>query len=74
MLEIKSKQLIKSCSTWKKSSNYLDANLQKLGEKLMAKKIGSIVAIEPSSGEILAMVSAPSYNPSLLTGKNFSKN
>ena len=51
----------------------IDANLQKLGEKLMAKKIGSIVAIEPSSGEILAMVSAPSYNPSLLTGKNFSK-
>lgn len=51
----------------------LDANLQKLGEKLMAHKIGSIVAIEPSSGEILAMVSAPSYNPSLLTGKNFSK-
>ena len=51
----------------------LDANLQKLGEKLMANKIGSIVAIEPSTGEILAMVSAPSYNPSLLTGKNFSK-
>ena len=51
----------------------LDADLQKLGEKLMAHKIGSIVAIEPSSGEILAMVSAPSYNPSLLTGKNFSK-
>ena len=39
----------------------------------MANKIGSIVAIEPSTGEILAMVSAPSYNPSLLTGKNFSE-
>lgn len=50
----------------------IDANLQKLGEKLMINKIGSIVAIEPSSGEILTMVSAPTYRPSLLTGKNFS--
>ena len=50
----------------------IDAQLQKLGEKLMTNKIGSIVAIEPSSGEILAMVSAPSYSPSLLTGKKFS--
>ena len=39
----------------------------------MANKIGSIVAIEPSSGEILAMVSSPSYNPSLLTGKIFQR-
>ena len=39
----------------------------------MSNKIGSIVAIEPSTGEILAMVSAPSYNPTLLTGKNFSE-
>jgi penicillin-binding protein 2 len=38
----------------------------------MKNKIGSIVAIEPSTGEVLAMVSAPSYNPSLLTGRNFS--
>ena len=40
----------------------------------MANKIGSIVAIEPSSGEVLAMVSAPSYNPSSLTGRDFSDN
>ena len=38
----------------------------------MQNKIGSIVAIEPSTGEVLCMVSAPSYNPSLLTGKDFS--
>ena len=50
----------------------IDSELQRLGEVLMSNKIGSIVAIEPSTGEILAMVSAPSYNPSLLTGKNFS--
>ena len=40
----------------------------------MANKIGSIVAIEPSSGEVLAMVSAPSYNPTSLTGRDFSDN
>ena len=51
----------------------IDSELQRLGEVLMSNKIGSIVAIEPSTGEILAMVSAPSYNPSLLTGKNFSE-
>ena len=39
----------------------------------MSNKIGSIVAIEPSSGEVLAMISAPNYDPSLLTGKFFSK-
>jgi penicillin-binding protein 2 len=41
----------------------LDARLQKLGEKLMQNKIGSIVAIEPSTGEILAFVSSPGYDP-----------
>jgi len=50
----------------------IDSKLQALGEKLMQNKIGSIVAIEPSSGEILAMISAPTFNPELLTGKNFS--
>ena len=50
----------------------IDIELQKLGEDLMQNKIGSIVAIEPSTGEVLCMVSAPSYNPSLLTGKDFS--
>ena len=47
----------------------LDIELQLLGEKLMKNKIGSIVAIEPETGEILCMVSAPSYDPSLLTGR-----
>ena len=47
----------------------LDIELQKLGERLMKNKIGSIVAIEPSTGEILCMVSAPSYDPQLLTGR-----
>lgn len=52
----------------------LDYALQQLGEKLMNGKIGSIVAIEPSTGEILAMVSNPSFNPSLLVGRQRSKN
>ena len=48
----------------------LDVDLQQYGEKLMQNKIGSIVAIEPSSGEILAFVSAPGYDPSILVGRN----
>ena len=55
----------------------LDIELQKLGEKLMENKLGSIVAIDPKTGGILAMVSAPTYNPQLLTGterrKHFSE-
>lgn len=53
---------------------YLDADLQKLGESLMRNKIGSIVAIDPRTGGILAMVSSPSYDPALLSGGDFSKN
>ena len=52
----------------------LDIELQELGERLMQNKIGSIVAIEPSTGEILCMVSAPSYDPSLLAGRWRGKN
>lgn len=52
----------------------IDASLQLYGETLMKNKIGSIVAIEPSTGEVLAMVSSPSYNPNLLTSKNLSTN
>ncbi|MDG2492187.1 MAG: penicillin-binding protein 2 [Flavobacteriaceae bacterium] len=52
----------------------LDARLQEYGEELMQNKRGGIVAIEPSTGEILALVSAPSYNPNLLVGRNRSKN
>lgn len=52
----------------------IDINLQLLGERLMENKIGSIVAIEPSTGEILCMVSSPSYNPNLLTGRQRGAN
>jgi penicillin-binding protein 2 len=52
----------------------IDLELQAYAEKLLAGKRGSIVAIEPSTGEVLVMVSAPSYNPNLLTGRDFGKN
>ena len=52
----------------------IDAKLQEYGELLMKNKRGGIIAIEPSSGEILAMVSAPSFNPNLLVGRDRSKN
>ncbi len=52
----------------------LDADLQEYGEKLMGKFTGSIVALEPSTGEILALVSAPSFDPSLLVGRGLSDN
>ena len=52
----------------------IDGDLQEYGEKLMQNKTGSIVAIEPSSGEILAMVSSPTYNPALLIGRQRTKN
>ncbi len=51
----------------------IDIELQALGERLLEGKIGSIVAIEPSTGEVLCMVSSPSYDPSLMTGKNRGK-
>ena len=47
----------------------LDADLQAYGEQLMVGKIGSIVAVEPSTGQILAFVSSPSYDPNLLVGR-----
>lgn len=52
----------------------LDIELQAYGEYLMQNKIGSIVAIEPSTGEILSMVSSPGYDPALLVGRDRSKN
>lgn len=52
----------------------LDAELQQYGEKLMKNKVGAIVAIEPSSGEILSMISSPTYDPNLLVGRLKSKN
>ncbi|MCL2596861.1 MAG: penicillin-binding protein 2 [Paludibacter sp.] len=47
----------------------IDIELQRLGEQLMAGKLGSIVAIEPQTGEILCLVSNPTFNPSLLVGR-----
>ncbi|MDR1848307.1 MAG: penicillin-binding protein 2 [Bacteroidales bacterium] len=47
----------------------LDIDLQQYAEELMANKRGSIVAIEPETGEVLCFVSAPSYNPNLLVGR-----
>lgn len=52
----------------------IDKELQEYGERLMHGKRGGIVAIEPSSGEILAMISGPTYDPSLLVGRKRSKN
>lgn len=52
----------------------LDMELQKYGEALMFEKRGGIVAIEPKTGEILALVTAPSYDPAILVGRDRSKN
>lgn len=52
----------------------IDIKLQEYGEKLMANKIGAIVAIQPSTGEILALVSSPTYDPRLLVGKERGEN
>lgn len=61
----------------KNLTSSIDIELQEYGEKLMQNKIGAVVAIEPSTGEILSMVSSPTYDPALLSGKergrNFSK-
>ncbi|MEO8240171.1 MAG: penicillin-binding protein 2 [Flavobacterium sp.] len=52
----------------------IDAELQKYGEELMINKRGGIVALEPKTGEILALVTAPSYDPAILVGRQRSKN
>jgi penicillin-binding protein 2 len=52
----------------------IDLDLQEYGERLMQKKTGSIVAIEPKTGEILALVSSPDYDPGLLVGRVRSEN
>lgn len=52
----------------------IDIELQALGEKLMQNKCGSIVMIEPETGEVLCMVSSPTYDPSLLVGRQRGKN
>ena len=57
----------------KNITSTIDLELQRYGEMLMNGKTGSVVAIEPKTGEILAMISAPFYDPNELTGAEFSK-
>ncbi len=52
----------------------LDSKLQAYGQKLMQNKRGGIIALEPSTGEILALVTAPTYKPELLVGRKRSPN
>lgn len=52
----------------------MDIDLQILGERLLKNKIGSIVAIEPETGEVLCMVSSPNYDPHLMIGRQRGKN
>ena len=52
----------------------IDARLQEFAEKLMIGKVGAVVAIEPATGEILVMVSSPTYNPDLMVGRQRNNN
>lgn len=52
----------------------IDMDLQMYAEKLLEGKTGSVVAIEPSTGEILVFASSPAYDPNDLSGRNFAKN
>ena len=51
----------------------VDIDLQAYGEYLLQNKVGCVVMIEPSTGEILCLVTSPTYDPSMLLGRNFSK-
>ncbi|MBI1183697.1 penicillin-binding protein 2 [bacterium] len=57
----------------KNLTSTIDVDLQAYGELLMKNKIGAIVAIEPSTGEILAMVSSPTFDPTMLVGRKRSE-
>lgn len=52
----------------------INSDLQRYAEKLMEGKVGSLVALDPKTGEILALVSVPSYDPNMLSGRAFSEN
>ena len=52
---------------------YLDVEVQQLAEKLMNNKVGAVVALEPKTGGVIAMVSGPDYNPNSLTGSEKQK-
>jgi penicillin-binding protein 2 len=64
----------KEAKPGKNITTTIDARLQAYGEQLMKGKRGSIVAIEPATGEILSLVSAPSYDPNMLVGRKRSPN
>jgi len=53
---------------------YIDIEMQQLAEKLMTNKVGSVVALDPKTGGIIAMTSGPNFNPNELTGPDKSKN
>lgn len=52
----------------------IDIEVQALGERLLKNKLGSIVAIEPSTGEVICMVSSPTYDPHIMVGRQRGKN
>lgn len=52
----------------------IDISIQKLGEQLLANKVGSVVAIEPNTGEILAFISSPGYDPNKMVGRKTGNN
>ena len=66
-------ELDEPANTGRALYTYVDIELQQLAEKLMNKKLGAIVAIEPKTGGILSLVSAPNFSPTELTGPNFKK-
>ena len=53
---------------------YMDIDVQVLAEKMLANKLGAVVAIEPSTGGVIAMASGPTYDPNLLTGSERRRN
>ena len=63
-----------AASIGKNLTSTLHADLQAYGERLLAGKVGSIIAIEPSTGEILIMASSPTFDPGLFIGRERSKN
>ena len=63
-----------AASIGKNLTSTLHADLQNYGERLLSGKVGSIVAIEPSTGEILIMASSPTFDPGLFIGRERSKN
>lgn len=64
----------KKAQRGKNVTSTISLELQRYGEKLMQNKIGSIVALEPGTGEVLALVSTPSYDPELLVGRERGEN